>query len=176
MTQDEGFRIGYFGDVRREQAGAALFERVVETGSLVLRQVGGDRAGEMSAHRFLSSPHVTPEEILDTAAARTASACVGRRIVAAQDTTEINFSGRDCAPRGLGPAGDGKTPGFFCHAVVAIDADADTLLGVVHAEIWTRPTRQATARQSRPIEEKESFRWIKASLAANRPRATDHGW
>jgi hypothetical protein len=55
MVRDEkGFRIGFFGDVRREEAGA-LFERVVETGSLVLRQVGGNRAGEMAAHRFLSS-------------------------------------------------------------------------------------------------------------------------
>lgn len=97
MARDEkGFRIGSFGDVRRELAGATLFERVVETGSLVLRQVGGNRAGEMAVHRFLSSPHVTPREILATAAARTASACVGRRIVAAQDTTEINFSGRNC--------------------------------------------------------------------------------
>src|SRR5436853_256186 len=65
MARDEkGFRIGFFGDVRREEAGATLFERVVETGSLVLRQVGGNRAGEMAAHRFLSSPHVSPEEIL----------------------------------------------------------------------------------------------------------------
>ena len=69
MARDEkGFRIGFFGDVRREEAGATLFERVVETGSLVLRQVGGNRAGEMAVHRFLSSPHVTPEEILATAA------------------------------------------------------------------------------------------------------------
>ena len=87
MGGDNRFRIGFFGDVRREQAGATLFERVVETGSLVLRQVGGDRAGEMAAHRFLDSPHVTPQEILNTAAERTAAACSGRRIVAAQDTT-----------------------------------------------------------------------------------------
>ncbi len=167
MARDgKGFRIGFFGDVRREEAGATLFERVVETGSLVLRQVGGNRAGEVAAHRFLSSPHVTPEEILATAAARTASACVGRRIVAAQDTTEINFSGRNCPPRGLGPAGDGTTPGFFCHAMVAIDVDGDTLLGVVHADIWTRPVKQAAARRSRRIEDKESFRWIRASHAA----------
>ena len=166
IRNDKGFRIGFFGDLRREQAGAALFERVVETGSLVLRQVGGNRAGEVSVHRFLSSQHVTPEEILSTAGARTASACAGRRIVAAQDTTEINFSGRNCPPRGLGPAGDGNTPGFFCHAMVAIDADDDTLLGVVHAEIWTRPDKQASGRRSRPIEDKESFRWIKASYAA----------
>ena len=70
MGGDNEFRIGFFGDLRRERAGATLFERVVETGSLVLRQVGGDRAGEMAVHRFLDSPHVTPQEILNTCGAR----------------------------------------------------------------------------------------------------------
>lgn len=166
MNQDPGFQIGFFGDVRREQAGTALFERVVTTGSLVLRDLGGDRAGEMSAHRFLDSRHVTPEEILKTAGNRTAAACAGRRIVAAQDTTEINFSGRDRGRRGLGPAGDGKTPGFFCHAMVAIDVEDEALLGVLHAQIWTRANERATARRSRSIEDKESIRWLKATTAA----------
>jgi len=113
MSVNVDFRIGSFGDVRRERAGAALFQGVMETGLLVLRKVGGDRAGEMSAHRFLTSPNVTPEEIIKTACTRTASACTERRIVVPQDTTEINFSGRDRGRRGLGPAGDGKTPVFF---------------------------------------------------------------
>jgi len=166
MGCDEGFRIGYFGDVRREKAGTALFERVVETGSLVLRHVGGDRPGEMSAQRFLASRHVRHEEILATAGRRTVSACAGRRIVAAQDTTEINFSGRDRGRKGLGPAGDGKTPGFFCHGMVAIDADDEALLGALHARIWTRSTKPATARRGRAIEDKESMRWIEATAVA----------
>jgi hypothetical protein len=166
MVAKEQFHIGYFGDVRREQAGAVLLERVVATGSLVVRKVGGDRAGELSAHRFLGSPHVTSEEILDTAGRRTAAACAGRRIVAAQDTTEINFKGRDLRREGLGPAGDGETPGFFCHAMVAIDADDEALLGVVDARIWTRPPEPVAARRSRDIEDKESFRWLEASTTA----------
>jgi Transposase DDE domain len=157
------FEIGHFGDLRRQKAGASLFERVVETGSLVLKQVGGDRAGEMKAHRFLDSECVTPQEIIETAAARTAAACTGRRIVAAQDTTEINFSGRHLRRTGLGPAGDGKTPGFFCHGAVAIDVDEETLLGVISAHIWTRPQGRAAARRSRAIEDKESIRWIDTS-------------
>jgi hypothetical protein len=166
MGRDEGFRIGSFGDVRRAAAGTTLFERVVSTGSLVLHEVGGDRAGEMSASRFLGSPHVTPEEILRTVGRRTAAACVGRRIVAAQDTTEINFSGRHGKRDDLGPAGDGITPGFFCHAMVAIDVDDEALLGVLHARIWTRPKQRAKARRARAIEDKESMRWIEASTAA----------
>src|SRR5215467_5597639 len=66
------------------------------------------RAGEMAAHRFLDSPYVTPQEILNTAAGRTAAACCGRRIVAAQDTTEINFSGRSRGRKGLGQQATGR--------------------------------------------------------------------
>ena len=157
---------GNFGDMRRAAVGAWMLERVVTTGSLVLRSIGGNRAGEMSAGRFLDSPNVTPEEILANAGRRTARACVGRRIVAAQDTTEINFSGRDYSREGLGPAGDGKALGFFCHGLVAIDADDEALLGVVHAKIWTRPHKKLSARRSRAIEDKESIRWIEATAAA----------
>jgi hypothetical protein len=166
MDHDAGFRIGHFGDVRRDQAGMAFFERVVTTGSLVISEVGGDRAGEMSAHRFLNSQHVTAEEITKTACKRTATACAGRRIVAVQDTTEINFSGRDRRRRGLGPAGDGKSLGFFCHTMVAVDIDDEALVGVVHTRIWTRPNERAPARRSQPIEKKESIRWIEATAAA----------
>jgi hypothetical protein len=166
MAIDSEFRIGFFGDVRRGAAGAFVFERVITTGSLKLREIGGDRAGEISAHRFLGSPHVTHQEILRTSASRTAMACVRRRIVVAQDTTEINFSGRDRGRRGLGPAGDGKALGFFCHAMVAIDVEDEALLGVAYAHIWTRSGKTKKPRRSRAIEEKESMRWINASAAA----------
>jgi Transposase DDE domain len=166
MNHHAGFAIGHFGDVRRERAGAAFFEGVVTTGSLVISEVGSSRAGEMSAHRFLASPHVTAEEIINTAAERTAAACKRRRIVAVQDTTEINFSGRDRARRGLGPAGDGKSLGFFCHTTVAIDVVDEALVGLVHARIWTRPAKRAPARRSQPIEDKESIRWIEATETA----------
>jgi len=167
MSVHEDYRIGSFGHVSRGAAGATIFERVVTTGSLVVREIGGDRAGEMSAHRFLGSPHVTPEEIIATAGTRTAAACTGRRIVVAQDTTEINFSGRDRGRKGLGPAGDGKSLGFFCHAAVAVDVEDEALLGVVHARIWTRTGKPAKQRRSRPIEEKESIRWIEATATAD---------
>ena len=167
MDGEDQRRIGYFNDMRREQAGASLFHRVVTTGSLVLRQIGGDRAGELSANRFLGSPYVTPEEIVQTAGRRSAAACAGRRIVAAQDTTEINFKGRDRRRKGLGPAGDGQTPGLFCHAMIAIDADEDTLLGVVHARIWTRRRKRVSARRSRELEDKESHRWVEATAVAS---------
>src|ERR1700694_5943836 len=97
MRCDEGFHLGYFGDARRQRAGAMLYSRVVETGSLVLRQVGSDRCGEMTAQRFLASEDVTHQEILITAGQRTASACAGRRIVAAQGSQGVYFQGLECS-------------------------------------------------------------------------------
>jgi hypothetical protein len=72
-----------------------LFERVTATGSLVIRKLGETRAGELAMHRFLAAASVTCQEMLETLARRTLTAAAGRRIVVAQDTTEINFSGRE---------------------------------------------------------------------------------
>jgi len=166
MSDADEFDIGCFGHKGRQRAGAGVFRGVVESGSVLPRKVGGTRSGEKSMHNFLSRPEVTPGEILTTAARRTAKACAGRRIVAAQDTTEINFKDRDRARKGLGPAGDGKTPGFFCHGMVAIDADDEALLGVVHARLWTRPPAKAQNRRQRSIEDKESMRWLEGTAAA----------
>ena len=136
------------------------------TGSLVVRRLGDDRAGEISVHRFLSSPAVRVEEIISTVAARTAEACRGHRIVAVQDTTEVNFTRRDRARRGLGSNGNGSV-GFFIHPVVAVDAESEALLGVVDARIWTRGDEPAPEHHGRPLEEKESYRWLMGTKAAS---------
>jgi hypothetical protein len=159
--------IGWFGDARRAERAMWIMDRIMSTGCAVIRKIGENRAGEIAAHRFLSSPEVTAEEIIETVSARTGELCRGRRIVAAQDTTEINFRGRDRARRGLGPAGDGLTPGFFIHDMVAVDADDEAMIGLLHASIWTRSLHGvAEPRRGRPLEEKESKRWLDAARRA----------
>ena len=147
------------GDIRLDRRLAWLAERVVETNSLVLRTVGGERGGEIALNRLLDRFDVTPPVILEPAVARTSAACVGRHIVVAQDTTEINFSGRAGRRHGLGPAGDGASPGFFIHPQIAVDAAEGCVLGIVGAEIWTREAEKAADPRRRPAEDKESRRW-----------------
>jgi hypothetical protein len=153
------------GDVRREARGEWLIERIAATGSVVLRSVGRTRAGEVAIQRFLSSPHVSPADIAATLGGRTARQCAGRRIVAIQDTTEINFAGASGRRRGFGPAGNGRDPGFFIHPVIAVDAAQEAVIGVVDAHIWTRPEAPAGERHKRRFEEKESRRWLAACEA-----------
>ena len=60
----------HFPDIRLSQRAEHLYQRIVATGSLVLRRLGGDRAGEIAAHRFLDNERVSSETILDTLSQR----------------------------------------------------------------------------------------------------------
>src|SRR5664279_4509001 len=165
--EQQGGELGHFGDARRAAMGSILIERVVETGTLVVRKLGRDRAGEVAIHRFLSAPSVTTGEMVETLAARTASACAGREIVVAQDTTEINFAGHEERRRGLGPAGDGISTGFFIHPQIAIDSKTDAVLGLLGARIWTRSDEIAAEKSgARALEDKESIRWLEGAECA----------
>src|SRR5258707_4984656 len=127
--------------------------------SVIGRRLGEGRAGEISAHRVLSAAAVTAAGIVDCIAGRTASAGAGRRIVVAQDTTEVNFPGR--TRKTLGRAGrTGVTPGFFIHAAVAIDAVDEAVLGLVEATIWTRDRQAVRDRRRGGLAEEEAQRWL----------------
>jgi hypothetical protein len=157
------------GDIRREERAVWLLDRIVGSGSLKPREFGQTRAGEMAAHRLLSSDDFDPTALLVPHVARTAAACRGRRVVAAQDTSEINFDRSRRPAVGLGPTGNRDIRGFFIHPLVAVDADAETLLGVAGARIWTRGEAPTPDHAGIPFDEKESRRWLEAAeLAASR--------
>lgn len=149
-----------FGDIRVSDRADWFLDRIVATGSLVLKRLGEDRAGEIAVQRLLASRHASVAAVIDTVSARTAAACAGRDIVCAQDTSEINFSGRYAARHGLGPAGDGQSPGFFLHPLVAIDAGTGAVLGLAGAGLWTRSSEPTPDRHTQPPDAKESRRWL----------------
>ena len=148
-----------------------MLGQIVQSHSLVLNRLGGDRAGAVAAGRLLASPKVDPEKLLAPEIERTRLAMRGRRIVVAQDTTEINFAGRDRRRKGLGPAGDGVSKGFFIHPGLAIDADEEAVLGIVCVRVWTRDDEPTPDHRGRALEDKESIRWLEAiERAAERCR------
>ncbi len=149
-----------FGDARLEDRFDWLMARIVTTGSIVLRRLGQDRAGELAAHRFLDNDRIDVEEIVATFSERTGACCAGRRIIAVQDTTEINFSGRDRGRTGLGAGGNGDALGFFIHPVIAIDRDDEAVVGLVDVQIWTREDGPLAPHRSRVFAKKESYRWL----------------
>jgi hypothetical protein len=117
---------------------------------------------------LLSSDKVGVEEILEPYVARSAAAAQGRRVIAVQDITELNFAGRDRRRKGLGPAGDGVSRGFFAHPVMAVDAESEAVLGVVGAEIWTRSEERTPEHRGRAFEDKKSVRWLNGASSGYR--------
>jgi hypothetical protein len=141
------------GAVRRPppgKRGAFLLARLVESGGrkLCVRSLGGDRAGEIRLTRLLRNPAVTPAEMLQEAAERTAQRCAGRHVLAIQDTTVL---------RSLGGGGD------YLHVTLAVDAADGAILGLVEGQFLERRSGRRAARRAATIEEKESFRWLEGA-------------
>lgn len=153
-------------DVRLDRREERVLTGMVMTGSTVLRKIGGSRAGEIAAHRLLDHEDVTPQTTIAAAAERTREAARGHTVLLIQDTTEINFSGADRSRTGLGPAGDGKALGFFIHPLLAVSLEDEAVLGLLHAQIWSREAAPAADRKTRPVEAKESMRWLNATEAS----------
>jgi hypothetical protein len=134
------------------KGGAFLLSRLIGSAgrTLRVRRLGGNRAGEIRLTRFLRNPEVTPEEMLGEAAQRTARRCVGRSVLAIQDTTVLRSR-------------EGGGGGEYLHATLAVDAQDGAILGLIDGQFLTRDAGRRAARKSVPIEEKESFRWLQGA-------------
>ena len=134
--------------------------------SCLRRAAGGDRAKIVRYGRFLDNEKVSLETLLAGWGEQTALAAAGRHVLAIQDTSEINFSTKPGRRRGLGEIGKGVGHGLLLHAMIAVDADSDVCLGLVAGKIWTRQGRVTVPHAERPLEQKESERWISTANRA----------
>ena len=131
-----------------------------------LRELADNRAEKVGLTRFFRNPRVTADEILRSAAERTGSAAAGRHVLLIEDTSEINYEAKAGRKRGLGRCGNGSDVGLFVHPALAVDAADGSVLGLAGAVIWRRTRVKEEDDQSLPIEEKESWKWLAAPLAA----------
>jgi hypothetical protein len=132
---------------------------MVARGEVCLRRLGEGRADEVRFGRFLANPRVTVEHLIAGWSECTAAAVAGRHVLAIQDTSELNFRTTPQRRRGLGEIGKGVGRGVLLHAMLALDAENGSCLGLVTGTLWTRAGRVETPAKARPIEEKESRRW-----------------
>lgn len=158
--------IGYFGDTRRGKSGERLAERVITRQTVCLRNLADGRSEQVRFRRFLASEAVTVEEMVSHRGMFVAAAAQGRHVLAIQDTSEINYRAQSGRKHGLGKVGNGTDVGLFVHPVLAVDAQTQECLGLVDAQIWRRTKSKAENYKCLPIEEKESYRWVKGGEQA----------
>ena len=137
--------------------------------SVCLRRLaGGQRREIVRFGRFLSNPRVTVERLIEGWGVQSAMACAGRHVLAIQDTSDFNFRTTAVRRRGLGEIGKGVGRGLLLHAMLAVDADTRSCLGLVSGRLWTRPSRRRVDHSKRPLSDKESQRWLSTAAAAKK--------
>jgi len=129
--------------------------------SVCLRQMAqGQWSAEMGFWRFVNNPQVTVDKLIEGWSQQTRAAVSGRHVLAIQDTSEIKFSTTRKHRRGLGKVAKGNAHGVLLHAMMAIDADTGSCLGLAGGKVWTRKGDVKTPHGKRSLADKESARWL----------------
>ena len=139
---------------------------VVRASSCLRQAADGRRAALVRYGRFLANEKVTLDAILAGWGQQTAIAAANRHVLAIQDTSEINFRTTAERRRGLGEIGKGVGRGLLLHAMLALDADSNSCLGLVAGQVWTRAGRVTAPHEQRRPQDKESWRWISTAERA----------
>ena len=149
-------------DRRRNRRLLKVVTALADAPSVSLCAASGGWAEIIATYRLLSSDEVTPKALLAPHQAAVARRCAEHScVIVAQDTTELNFTPMT-STTGLGPLSDEKQRGFYMHGLYAVSENG-LPLAILDAIIVKRDDenfRINSTRKQRPIEEKESFRWI----------------
>jgi Transposase Tn5 dimerisation domain/Transposase DNA-binding len=154
------------GDARLDARFRLLLDRKSAQPTLSIPAFCHGHAETQAAYRFFDNPKVSPDNILAPHRRATLQRIRQHPVVLlAQDTTEIDLT-RPNEEVG-GPLNGEARCGFYDHVSLAFDPQG-VPLGVVAATIWARPAEQLhkprkqkkKENRTRPIDEKESFRWL----------------
>jgi hypothetical protein len=107
------------------------------------------------------------QALSEAAGNRTRERVQGRDILAIQDTSEIVLGGPKVRQAGFGPVGRGGfLGGVLVHPVLAVDAASGELVGLADIAVWNRDTPIMTHHAKRPLEQKESQKWLTGARRA----------
>ncbi|MGI5819951.1 MAG: IS4 family transposase [Armatimonadota bacterium] len=157
------------GDRRRDDRARSTLATFARRPTGSITSMAETNAEANAIYRLLRNDSVEPEALRaplrDAALKRLGDE---QTVIVAQDTTCLNYTTHR-ATTGMGPigAGDGsKGYGMFVHSAIAI-SESGVPLGLLHQQSWSRSEQvgRKHARKKRPLEDKESFRWLQTARA-----------
>jgi hypothetical protein len=166
---EEEFGSAALGDKR-------LVERLMQLGESFfampvanIPQACGTKAAAKAAYRFFDNDQTSMGAILAPHFEATEQRVRNQEVVlVVQDTSSLNYTSHPLT-EGLGPIntiGD-KSIGLLLHDTMAFTPEG-TPLGLLDVQCWARDKAEAGSRHdrhSKPIEEKESIKWLKSYRA-----------
>jgi hypothetical protein len=155
------------GDKRLDKRYAKVLDQLSSKPSQSIPTACGGWADINGAYRFFDNDKATPEMVLAPHHDATVKRCAGVPVVlSAQDTSELELT-RPKEKVG-GPLGDEEHWGIHIHPCLAMTPE-QVPLGVLDAHMWARDLKDYHKRlkaRTKPIEEKESFRWLQGYYQA----------
>jgi hypothetical protein len=155
------------GDARLTARLLEMTGRFYDQPTANIPQACGSAAEAKAAYRFLDNEAVQWNEILKPHFQATEERLRDEPLVLVpQDTTALNYSAHP-ATAGLGRIGHASESvvGLMLHDTIALSASG-LPLGLLDARIWARPEKTTRhERYERPIDEKESSRWLESYRA-----------
>lgn len=166
------------GDARLTARLLQITGKFYEKPTANIPQACGSVKAAKAAYRFLDNEKVEWTAILAPHYAAAEARIREQDVVlAAQDTTTLNYNTHPHT-EGLGPIGDPKHPvrGLIVHDTMTFTTEG-VPLGLLDLQCWARSgIGSSEERYNKPIEEKESFKWIQSYRAVcqvqNRCRKT----
>jgi hypothetical protein len=153
--------------------GNSLLNRLFANSLHSIRQLAANDSEAKAFYRFLDNEKVGEEDIIRNMAYNCQSCVEDRVVLCIQDSSEINLCNHRNRLKKDNSIGltDGSALGlgFFIHPSLVIDAHTFLPYGFSHVKVWNRSHQVVAKDKSHkknlvPIEEKESYKWIQASL------------
>lgn len=156
-----------FGDRRLKERCMKVLERLSTSPDKSIPASNKGWSETQAAYRFINNPKVSPNRILSAHKASTLSRIQQEAVVLIpQDTTEIDLTHRK-GMDDLGYLSSKKGHGFYIHPSIAFTPER-CCLGTIDFQLWLRKEiGSSEKRKKKPIEEKETYNWVKGYEAAN---------
>jgi len=155
------------GDKRLNDRLLRLTEQLTSQPTASINQACEDWADTKAAYRFFQNPRVEVNQIRLPHQQRTQARMGAYPLVLAiQDSTLLDYSSHP-QTTGLGPIGTTaqQSRGLVMHSTLVMTPDG-LPLGILSQQVWAREDEPseltAWQKQQRPIEEKESLKWLTA--------------
>ncbi len=172
--EDENWAIQEFGqaelgDKRRKERLVQMATELGQQPQGSLPEATGSVAKLKAAYRFFDNQDIEGSAILDSHLQATCQRMrTVERVLAIQDTSYLDWSHHP-ATQGLGPLVRSENRGLVTHTTMAFSVEG-VPLGVLAQEVWARDEEtygQLPDHHDRPIEEKESYKWLKSLARLN---------
>jgi len=149
------------GDRRLNRRARKVLEKLGDKPTVSIPSACGGWDETRGAYRLFDHPEVSAQQVLEPHY-RASQQRMGEypRVLCIQDTSELDYSTKGDI-QGLGPLNYEARQGLYLHPTLALTPER-LCLGVIDAWSWTREPGSLGAPKDdrRPIEEKESLRWL----------------